>query len=637
LPSPDPAGLHALAEPERPATPAVGTRLCLRLLETTDVHGNLLPFDYHAGQADAPFGLARTATLIRRARAEVPNSLLFDAGDFLQGTPLTDITVQRGTGRHPVIGAMNTLGYDAVALGNHDFNFGLDWLERALREAAFPVTCANAVALTGADGAAAPLFAPYLLLERQVHDTAGGAHRLRIAVIGLVPPQITTWDRAHLRDRLDSRDMVETARALVPRLRDRGADLIVALAHTGIEDGPAYPEMENAALPLAGVAGIDAVLAGHSHQVFPGACPAAPDGVDARAGTLAGTPAVMAGFRGSHLGVLDLTLERRGGRWHTVGHRAEARPVATATAPPVPPDPGICAAVAPAHAKTLRLIEQPLGHSTGPLHSYLAMVRNDPALQLVTEAKRAALAPCLAEAGLDHLPLLATTAPFRTGGRGGPQFFTDIPPGPLRLRHVSDLYPFPNTLCGVVISGADLREWLERAAICFNRITPGAKDQPLLDPRVPGHAFDVIDGLSYRIDLGRPARYTPAGELIDPGAWRIRDLRHDGTPVEAGARFVVATNSYRAFGGGPYAPIPAAAVVCDDQRAVRDVLAAHIRTTGPIAAAARPGWQFVPMPGTHVTFETGPGLRAYPEEIARLRLQDLGDSAAGFARFRMPL
>lgn len=613
----------------------------LRLLETTDVHGNLFPFDYFSDAPDERHGLARTATLIRRARAEARNSLLFDCGDFLQGTPMSDITGQPGsgwTGAHPAIRAMNLLGYDAAAIGNHEFNFGLDWLTGTLAAARFPLTCANVVQMNGTPPGTEPAWLPaYLILERQLQDDDGGCHDIRIGVFGLVPPQVTTWDQFYLRDRLASRDIVETARELVPRIRATGADLVIALAHTGIGDGTAHPMMENAALPLAAVDGIDAVLAGHSHEVFPDPEGDDSPGADSGAGTLNGTPAVMAGFRGSHLGVLDLDLTRSRAQWRVTGHRAETRPVAAGrTAPPAPPDKAVTAALAGAHEKTLALVRRPLGHTDAPLHSYLALVRNDPAVQLVTEAQRTALRRRLAGTAHASLPVLSAAAPFKTGGRGGPDYFTDIPAGGLRLRHVADLYPFPNTLTGLRLSGAELREWLERAATCFNQLVPGQSGQMLLSG-LPGHNFDIADGVTYRIDLTRPPRYDARGMLADPGARRIRDLRHEGRPVADVDEFVLATNHYRAHGGGPYPEAEPGRIVFRCHLPVPDLLAEHIARAGQLVPRARAVWSFAPMPRTSAVIETGPGLRRYPADIAAIGAEDLGDTPRGFARFRLAL
>lgn len=635
---------HQTRVPEATTSSGKATppRLRLRLLETSDVHANLLPFDYFADRGDQPYGLARVATLIREARIEAANTLLFDNGDFLQGTPISDLTAQPGrgwTGPHPVITAMNALGYDAATLGNHEFNFGLNWLHSSLTSANFPVVCANALTRPGATPLQdETLLPPCVMLKRQYRDSSGQIHALKIGVIGLVPPQITTWDQFHLQNRLTSRDMIETARAHVPALRARGAELIVALAHTGIAPGPARPNMENAALQLGAIGGIDAILAGHTHQVFPQpGGPKAP-GIDHTAATLNGTPAVMAGFRGSHLGVLDLTLTKRNGRWQVTHHRAEARAVTPpgATAP-VPADPGLCQTVQNTHNQTRQIAAKPLGRTKTALHSYLALLRCDPSVRLVTEAQRRAVQNQLQSTPHQHLAILSASAPFKTGGRGGPHYYTDIPAGPLTLRNAADLYPFPNTLCALRLTGAELLDWLERAASTFNRIVPGKEDQPLCNPATPGHAFDVIQGLSYRIDLAPPARFDASGTLAAPSARRIRDLAHKGQPLDPHAEFILATNNYRAFGGGPYPAWPQDRIVLASQRQVRDIVADHIRHNGTTGADTPPIWSFIPIPGASVSFETGPGIRAHHEELDQLGLTDLGETATGFTRLRMAL
>ena len=614
----------------------------LRLLETTDVHSNLLPFDYYADSCEESFGLARTATLIHAARREAPNSLLLDNGDFLQGTPLSDMTAQPGSGwagPHPAVMAMNYLRYDAAGLGNHEFNFGLDWLQSVLADAEFPITCANAVTREGATAQEdKTLYPPYLLLDRRMTDSDGTGHDLSIGILGLVPPQITTWDHFHLNGRLVARDMLETARVRVREMRAAGADLVIALAHTGIDPDEYYPFKENAALALAEMPGIDAVLAGHTHEVFPEPGESDIAGASHRDGTLNGTPAVMAGFRGSHLGVLDLYLQHDGAGWAVSAHKARARRVEpTADAGPTPPDEALKQLLTPAHQHTLDMIRKPLGRSETPLHSYLALVRNDPATQLITRAKREALQRLVQGTADEALPVLSTSAPFKTGGRGGPKYYTDVPPGDLRLRNAADLYAFPNTLCGLRLTGAQIRDWLERAAICFNKVVPGQADQPLFNPQVPGHNFDVIDGLSYVIDLSQPARYDRVGRLIRKATHRIGDLRHNGTPVADDTLFLMATNSFRAYGGGPYPKLPPSSFALTSRIPIRDIVAQYAREIGTYSGATDPVWGFAPMPDTSVIFDTGPGIRRYREEIEVLGATDLGDTRSGFARFRLPL
>ncbi|MDT8326199.1 MAG: bifunctional 2',3'-cyclic-nucleotide 2'-phosphodiesterase/3'-nucleotidase [Roseovarius sp.] len=623
-PTPDQTGLST--------TPTAASTVFLRVLATTDVHGYILPFDYFTNTPGLRYGLARLATLIAKARSEVAGgaSILLDNGDFLQGTPMSDLTPQPGQGwhgEHPVIEAMNTLDYDAASLGNHEFNFGLDWLHDCLSAATFPVVCANAVLREGATpDADATLRAPWHMLTRDLCDSAGQTRRLRIGVLGLVPPQIMTWDHAHLSGRLTCRDMVEAARAWVPVIRAAGADLIIALAHTGIGEGPDRPMMENAAQAIARVPGIDALIGGHSHRIYPD--PSKGPGDPGHRDRLNGIPFIKPGFRGSHLGVLDLTLAQGAdGNWKVTSHQGEVRAAAD-----IPADPAFCRVLEAAHAHTLTLTEREIGRTSTPLHSYLALVRNDPATELVNAAQRSGLTRALQGTAYEGLPVLSATAPFKTGGRGGPAYYTDMAAGPLRLRNITDLYPFPNTLCGVLVTGADLRDWLERAVICFRQITPGTTDQILLDATVPGHDFDVIDGLSYAIDLSQPARYDLSGTLVAPTAHRISDLRHEGVPIPDDAQFVVATNSYRAYGGGPFRNLAETGLIHTCLRPVRDVLADYIAAQPRATPKPRPVWRFADMPDTRVLFDTGPGVRAHKSELATLDAQDLGDTRHGFAR-----
>jgi len=618
------------------------TSVELRLLETTDIHGHILPFDYLTHQDNTSTGLARTATLIHQARAQAVNTLLFDTGDFLQGSPMTDVTAQPEsdwTGGHPAISAMNELGYDAVGLGNHEFNFGIAWLLGTLEQARFPVTCANAIASAGpAPQNDTTLVPQYLLLDRTVVDTNGQTHDVRIGVLGVLPPQITNWDHFHLEGRLTTRAIVKTAHALVPKIKAAGADIVIALAHTGIEDSTSDDGAENAALALARVPGLDAILAGHSHLVFPSADHAEIAGADIDKGQLHGVPAVMAGSHGSHLGVLDLTLNwtvKDG--WTVTSSRSEARPVNAQNGKAlVKADTTLCNLLSQAHRATMAITAKPVGHTNTPLHSYLSMVRSDPLVHMIAQAQRDALHLFVPERDLAQWPILSAASAFRMGGRAGPDHFTDIPPGPLTTRHASDIYAFPNTLCAVVLTGAELRDWLERAAAYFNRVVPGEPDQPLINAAFPGHHFDVIDGLSYDIDLSVPSRYKPDGRWCGSTERRITNLRHQGRPIDLGQEFIVATNNFRLFGGAPYVQSNGTHKIYQSQFRVIDAVKRYLHALqGPPDFS--PAWTFRPMPDTSIVFDTGPGLRDYPDDIAAHGLTDIGDTEAGFARFRMRL
>ncbi|MGO7161259.1 bifunctional 2',3'-cyclic-nucleotide 2'-phosphodiesterase/3'-nucleotidase, partial [Rhizobium johnstonii] len=306
----------------------------LRLMETTDIHVNVFPYDYYADKPNDTMGLSRTGTIIDAIRAEAVNSLLIDNGDVLQGNPMGDyMAYQHGMKDgdvHPVIKAMNTLGYTVGTLGNHEFNYGLDFMFKVLAGANFPFVCAN---LTKGQLASDPkqddlFFKPYIIVEKQIKDGAGNESPVKIGFIGFVPPQIMLWDIKNLEGKAQTRDIVEAAKAWVPAMKEAGADIVIALSHSGIDGSAPSEKMENASLHLAAVDGIDAIFTGHQHLVFPG--PKSWDGVsnaDPVKGTLHGKPAVMAGFWGSHLGLIDLLLEKDGNSWKIVDFTSEARPI----------------------------------------------------------------------------------------------------------------------------------------------------------------------------------------------------------------------------------------------------------------------------------------------------------------------
>ncbi|MEM6588535.1 MAG: bifunctional 2',3'-cyclic-nucleotide 2'-phosphodiesterase/3'-nucleotidase [Pseudomonadota bacterium] len=610
--------------------------LTLRVLATSDVHAHLRGFDYARGVVVEDWGLTRIASCVAQARGEMPVSVLLDNGDMLQGTPLAELYSDPAhQGSHPVMQAMAAMGYDAVGLGNHEFNYGLDWLGRVLDESDIPVLCANVLAHKGAVADEdTPLRPASVILEREVADPLTGQMRpLRIGVLSVLPVQVMNWDGANLIGRVQTRDMVEAARAHAAQLRADGADVVVLLAHTGIDPDGTHPGAENAAVALAQVPGIDAMVTGHTHGVFPGG-PSLTDAIDPVAGTLHSMPTVMPGFRGSHLGVIDLDLTWQEGRWRVEGSRVQARAVKGA-----PEDEDVLRVIDPAHQATLDYIHQPLGHSVHPIHSYLAQVRDDAPTRLVAMAQKALIEARLAGSEFADLPLLSASAPYQTGGRAGPLAYIDIPAGPLTMREATSLYPFPNTLCALRATGAELRDWLDRAASAYCQIVPGQGDQPLLSSAFPGHAVDTIYGLTYRIDLTLPPAYDDKGLRIAPlGApSRIVNLMHAGAPVGTDDEFVVVVNGYRAYGGGPYAPVATDRILLQTEPCALQSVADYLAAGGANVVPGEPAWSFLPVAGARGVFETGPGFAEHRAEIDRLGLCICGASEAGFVSVTTPL
>ncbi len=607
----------------------------LRLLATSDLHAHLRSWDYLKNRPSPAVGLARTASLIAAARAEVECCILVDNGDFLQGSPLGEVEALQSpdtAALHPMIAAMNLLRYDVANLGNHEFSHGLAFLMGHLARAQFPAISANLVRRLGVGALQDDrLVPPSVIVTRQLADQNGQIRPLRVGFVGFAPPQTTLWEGAKLGAHLQGRDILDAAMAHVPRLRAQGADVVVALSHSGIGAVSAAPWMENASAALAQLDGIDALVAGHTHQTFPPSCKAV-------CAHLSGKPAVMPGFYGSHLGVIDLDLIWLSGRWQVQRGHSALRPIARRSAAGALRSvavnaPAIVQASAQAHRATRAWANRPVGHSAHALHSYFAMIEPSAALRLVACAQAAHVAQALAGGPYAHLPILSAAAPFHAGGRGGPDNFVDIPAGPLTLRHVYDLYPHPNAVAALLVTGAELRLWLERSFSQFRQIAPRAQDAPLLDPDFPSFTFDTIDGVTWAVDLAAPPWVDAKGAATNPPR-RIVNLCFEGKPLAPDQPFVLATNSYRASGSGGFVAPQTKALPIGPPLSSRDALAAYIARTAPLTAKAPPHWHFVPMPNTTVVFDTSPRAEVH---LAPSSICPLCTTPQGFRRFRLHL
>ncbi|MEL6684275.1 MAG: 5'-nucleotidase C-terminal domain-containing protein, partial [Pseudomonadota bacterium] len=494
--------------------------------------------------------------------------------------------------------------YDAITLGNHDFDYGLGFLRDALAKAAFPVVSANVSCL---DGGA--LAAPFAILDRDIHCDDGLTRAIKIGIIGFAPPQIADWDDATSSRGVTVDDIITTADVTVPQMKAAGADVIIALCHSGIGAEDQLPRMENAAVPLAKVEGIDILLLGHTHEAHPDTTLAQAMGaVDYAAGQIHRKPAVMATFYGKSLGIVDLELRLQDDCWQIADQRCALLP-AKKPQQDSPLRQQLRSLVSAPHTATLTKMRAPIAQTDLPITSYFATIQPDLSRQLLGQAMQRIVADALEATAQAEQPLLAAVSPFRFGGRSGLGHYIDIPPGPVTLRDAAAIFPFADGLCAVKRTGAQLRLWLERAAAHYNQIQPGQYDQPLINPLSAGYNCDTIHGLHYQIDLTQPARFNVHGVEIDPDARRIRDLRYLGQRVADTDVFVVATNSFRAKGGGGFPEIAPEDLILTTAQPLRAHLIDDLRALGRIETPVEATWGFAAIPETAARFASAPAAR----------------------------
>ncbi|MDW8680708.1 bifunctional 2',3'-cyclic-nucleotide 2'-phosphodiesterase/3'-nucleotidase [Streptococcus suis] len=535
-------------------TPVEGQSVDVRILATTDLHTNLVNYDYYQDKPVETLGLAKTAVLIEDAKAENPNVILVDNGDTIQGTPLGNYKslidpIEEGE-QHPMYTALDTLGFDAGTLGNHEFNYGLDYLRKVISTAGMPLLNANVLDPTTKDF----LYQPYTIIDKTFTDTTGKAVSLKVGITGIVPPQILNWDKAYLEGKVIVRDAVEAVRDIVPVIRENGADIVLVLSHSGIGDDQYEVGEENVGYQIASLSGVDAVITGHSHAEFPGTAEkpsfyAKYTGVDDTNGKINGTPVTMAGKYGDHLGVIDLNLTYTDGKWATTSSKAAIRKIDTKSSVA---DSRIIDLAKEAHNETINYVRQQVGETTAPINSFFALVQDDPSVQIVNNAQIWYAKQQLAGTPEAGLPILSAAAPFKAGTRGDATAYTDIPAGPIAIKNVADLYLYDNVVAILKINGAQLKEWLEMSAGQFNQVDPSSTEpQNLVNTDYRTYNFDVIDGVTYQYDITQPNKYDRSGKVVNETASRVRNLQYNGQAVTDEQEFIVVTNNYRANGTFP--------------------------------------------------------------------------------------
>ncbi|SDJ33902.1 bifunctional 2',3'-cyclic-nucleotide 2'-phosphodiesterase/3'-nucleotidase [Salimicrobium halophilum] len=630
-----------------------GDEVNLRLMETTDIHSNVMNFDYFSGTSDDTVGLVKVASLIEEAEGEAPNNVLIDNGDLIQGNPLADYVHNKKVldeegNIHPVYKAMNLLDYDAGNYGNHEFNYGLEYLSQATDGSDFPYVNANVYKADDDDDPTnnENYFDPYVILDKEVTDEDGDTHTIQVGVIGFTPPQIMQWDKDKLQGKVETRDLKETAEKFIPEMKEAGADVIVGVPHSGLGNTEDYIKgAENQTYQLTTVDGFDALLFGHSHQAFPSEDYAGLDGmagVDLEKGTINGVAVAQAGFWGSHLGVVDLSLEYQNGEWTVADQQSEVRAIYDSENGEslVDNHEGVEDAVEEDHEATQDYVATPVGETEVPLYSYFSQVLDDPTVQIVNDAQKQYVEKYIQGTEYDGLPVLSAAAPFKAG-RDGVSDFTDIEAGDLAIKDTTSLYKYPNTVRAVKINGAQVIEWLEWSAGQFNQIDPEeegpqqlVKENTSTEPGFPSYNFDVIDGITYEIDVTEPARYNNDGEQIND-SHRIENVQYQGEAIDPDQEFLVATNNYRA--NMKFANPDGDNVVIESPDENRQVLVNYIQGNESINPKADENWSFAPIEGDPtLTFTSAPGGQKYSEDIDSITYQETKDDGFATYEFNLP-
>ena len=554
-----------------PAVAAPNARAAkITIMGTSDLHTNVVNWDYYkdatySDSAGNAVGLARVASAVKQIRADRgrERTLLFDAGDTIQGTPLgfyyaTVEPVTESGALHPMAAQMNALEYDAVALGNHEFNYGLDFLDNWISQMDAPVLAANAVYA----GTKVPRYTPYTITSMKV---AKGHPPVKVGVLGLTNPGVVIWDKANVSGKVEVLDLVETAKRWVPVMKAEGAHIIVVSAHSGESGTSSYgPDLpiENAAKLVAEqVPGVDVILFGHAHAEIP----------ERLVKNLAtGAEVIMSEPKnwGQRLSVFDLDLEFVRGKWGVIGHRAYLLNTNT-----VVDDPAFVALVRDQHDAVVKYMNTPVANSTEAMSAAEACWKDTAILDYVNEVQTATVAAAVAGTPEASLPIISIAAPFNRAA--------SFPAGPVTIKDVAGLYIYDNTLMASVLTGKQIADYLEFSAEYFKVVAPDAPVDPAAwtnapTPRAaftPDYNYDQFSGVEYTIDISKPI------------GQRISALTYGGAPAAADQQFLVALNNYRQSGGGGFPHIASAPVVYNAQVAIREAIVAYASAQGTIDPA----------------------------------------------------
>jgi len=518
-------------------------RVQITILGTTDLHGNILPVDYYTNKADNR-GLAKIATLIKRVRKEHPNVLLIDSGDTIQGSPLESFRGRKNNQPpDPMMLAMSSLNYDAMAVGNHEYNFGLKVLEKARNEANFPWLSANTYDKTSQK----PHYKPYV-----VKEVAG----VRIGILGLTTPGIPYWDNPPNYAGLEFHEPVAEARKWVPILRDQErADVVVVAMHMGLgedlrtgEVSPGQVPHENEAITIAKeVPGVDVIFMGHTHRDVPSLY-------------INGVLLTQANHWGRHLARADVYLQKSGTGWRVYAKSARTIPADDR----VEPDPEVVKIAEPYDRETEGWLSKVVGESSEELTARDARFRDTAILDLIQKVQL--------EAGKADVSMVAS---FNQEAR--------IEKGQVSVRDIAGLYVYENTLVVLEVTGQQLKDALEHSAKYYKPYVEGKALSDLIDEKIPAYNFDIAEGVTYDLDISKPI------------GQRIQNLRFRGQPLSLSKKLRLATNNYRVNGGGGYTMYKAAPVVYRSSEEIREMIIDWVERNKTIPTKPNNNWRILPQ------------------------------------------
>jgi 2',3'-cyclic-nucleotide 2'-phosphodiesterase (5'-nucleotidase family) len=570
------ATVFACASPpvqNEPAPGGAGAQTELLVLSTTDVHGRIRAWDYYADSVESVRGLTRAATIVDSIRAANPGRvLLVDAGDLLQGNPFAYVAMKQfGDSANPIIAAMNAMRYDAAAIGNHEYNYGVPYLERAVLQAKFPMLSANTWKTDGT-----LKFKAWTIVQRE---------GIRIGIVGATTPGVMVWDAENVRGRVKLTDIVPAVRTAVGEVRKAGANVVIVSLHSGLNEPSSYDTVstgvpsENVAERVAKeIPDIDLVIYGHSHK----------EQKDLHIGS---TLLVQPRNWATSVGVAHLTVTREGGSYRVSSSRGE-----TIQSKGHAEQTTVFAGSARTHTATLAYVNEVVGNTSVAWRGDSARLKDTPLIDLIAEVERKAA----------HADL-ASTAAFTLDA--------NLPAGPITVARIAQLYPYDNTLRAVRITGRQLRDYLEYSSRYYKSVASG---KPEIDPEIPGYNFDIVSGADYTMDLTKPI------------GSRITSLTYKGKPVQPMDTFTLALNNYRQTGGGGYAMLKDAPVVFDQQQEIRQLLIDEVRSRGTLKPEDyfTRNWSLLYGVGsTTIPVPSGPRLRIIGTNDLHGQLEPLQDAS----------